>query len=92
MESLEAIVQIERCHVTSMVIPTSETHITHTKNLKADGLDTRKTTTEYDFGGSRKLQEHSGHKFPDDGSYDTAHVNKNGKGGIKGHYEYKKDE
>ncbi|WP_051686524.1 RHS repeat-associated core domain-containing protein [Vibrio pacinii] len=70
-------------------IPTSQTHNTHTKNLKADGLDTRRTATEYDFGGGKKVQDHpAGHNFPDGGSYDKAHFNNHGKGGTKGHYEY----
>ena len=70
-------------------IPTSQTHITHTKNLKADGLDTRRTATEYDFGGGGKVQDHpAGHKFPDGGVYDKSHFNNHGAGGTKGHYEY----
>ncbi|MCS4308297.1 RHS repeat-associated protein [Rheinheimera pacifica] len=70
-------------------IPTSQTHTTHTKNLKADGLDTRRTATEYDFGGGRKIQNHpAGHKFPDGGVYNKSHFNNHGTGGTKGHYEY----
>jgi RHS repeat-associated protein len=70
-------------------IPTSQTHTTHTKNLQADGLDTRRTATEYDFGGGRKIQDHpAGHKFPDGGAYNKSHFNNHGTGGTKGHYEY----
>ncbi|MEP3324541.1 MAG: hypothetical protein ABJP91_23115, partial [Sneathiella sp.] len=70
-------------------IPTSQTHLTHTKNLKADRLDTHRTATEYDFGGGRKIQNHpAGHKFSDGSVYNKPHFNNHGKGGTKGHYEY----
>jgi hypothetical protein len=39
-------------------IPTSQTHETHTKNLKVDRLDARRTATEYDFGNGKKVQDH----------------------------------
>lgn len=70
-------------------IPTSQTHSSHTKNLPADGLDTRRTATEYDFGGGKKIQEHpAGHTFRDGGVYDQSHFNNHGVGGTGGHYEY----
>ena len=66
-----------------------QTHKTHKQGLKADSLDTRRTATEYDFGGGRKIQDHpKGHKFSDGGTYDKSHFNNHGKGGTKGHYEY----
>jgi hypothetical protein len=69
-------------------IPTSQTHVTHTKNLKADALDSRNTATEYDFGAGRKVQDHpAGHEFTD-GVYGKAHFNNHGTGGTKSHYEY----
>ncbi|MCP4749187.1 MAG: RHS repeat-associated core domain-containing protein, partial [Desulfobacteraceae bacterium] len=70
-------------------IPTSQTHTTHTKNLKADALDKRRTATEYDFGHGRKVQSHpDGHTFSDGGVYDKSHFNNHGKDGTGIHYEY----
>ena len=70
-------------------IPTSQTHITHQSNLKADRLDTRRSATEYDFGEGGRVQTHpNGHSFGDGGSYDTSHFNNHGRGYTGKHYEY----
>ncbi|MFL0810481.1 MAG: FG-GAP-like repeat-containing protein [Agarilytica sp.] len=70
-------------------IPTSQTHITHTKNLKSDKLDTKRTATEFDFGSGRKIQLHpKGHSFSDGTSYSQPHFNNHGVGGTGGHYEF----
>ena len=74
-------------------IPTSQTHLTHTKNLKADKLDNRRTATEYDFGGGKKVQQHpEGHTFSDGGKYENPHFNNHQTDGTgtKNHYEYPK--
>ena len=70
-------------------IPTSQTHKTHQKGLKADALDSKRSATEYDFGKGKKVQDHpNGHKFGDGGTYDKPHLNNHGVGGGNKHYEY----
>ncbi|GAB1624069.1 hypothetical protein AAOGI_41190 [Agarivorans albus] len=70
-------------------IPTSQTHISHEPNLKADSLDSRRTATEYDFGNDRKVQNHpEGHTFRDGGKYESSHFNNHGNGHTNKHYEY----
>lgn len=73
-------------------IPTSQTHNTHTSNLKADSNDTQLTATEFDFGNGKKVQDHpAGHTFNDGGKREQSHFNNHGTNGTKNHYDYPSD-